>query len=391
LSKPVHVALVIQDLYRLGGQYVTALVARGLVARGYRVDLVVSKVHRDLGKERPDLRFFEVPDAVRWIHLKSRKASRNVWGLARYFRRETPNVVISMSSNYNVACGLAMCFCWRRRPWFISTEHAGTAGGLTFPGMKITKHSFVIIKRWAQAKLLKNAVQLLTVSEGIRTRMLACGWRSEQVITVFNPVVDDAFWVKRQKEPSHPWLKNKTYPVFVAAGAHVSVKGHTVLLHAFVKVTAERICRLIIFGEGKETENLKQLAKKLKISDQVDFPGFTNNLPANLKLADGFVVSSYLESFSVVLVEALACGVPVVSTNCPSGPPEILQQGKFGILCEVNNPDSLAEGMLKILNGKGITPPQVSWEPYTLERVMDTYEQVIHTVLKKGQFQKSTS
>ena len=109
-------------------------------------------------------------------------------------------------------------------------------------------------------------------------------------------------------------------------------------------------------------------------------PGFVSNLPAEIKAADAFVVSSETESFSIVLVEALAAGVPVVSTNCPLGPPDILQHGKYGILCAVNDPESLSMALQKVLDGQGIVPPRDAWEKYTLEKVMDNYECAIRRV-----------
>ena len=137
----MKVSFVIQDLFRQGAQYVRAVVARGFVQRGYDVDLVVSKVHQDLERDRPDLKPFEVPKSVRWIHLKDRKASRNVLELARYFKREKPDVVFTMSTNYDVAVGLAMWLCGKSRPKFLPVEHGAymerpvptcrsTAGGI---------------------------------------------------------------------------------------------------------------------------------------------------------------------------------------------------------------------------------------------------------------------
>ena len=119
----MKICLVIQDLYRQGAQYVTAIVARGFVQRGYQVDLVVSRVHADMSKSNPDLKSFEVPESVRWVHLGSRKASLNILELVKYFRSAQPSAVFSMSSNYDVAVGVAMWFCGSKRPKFFPVEH----------------------------------------------------------------------------------------------------------------------------------------------------------------------------------------------------------------------------------------------------------------------------
>ena len=127
----------------------------------------------------------------------------------------------------------------------------------------------------------------------------------------------------------------------------------------------------------------ERLIRDLGIEDSVSLPGFTDNLPAELKGASCFVVSSLIESFSVVLVEALASGVPVVSTDCPYGPGEILQRGKYGILVKNDDVTSLAEGILKVLRGEGIKPPPESYAPFTIDAVVDRYERAMEDVLDK--------
>lgn len=378
----MRISLVIQDLYKLGAQYVTALVARGLVVRGYQVDLVVSKVHDDLARDRPELRPFAVPDEVRWVHLNNRKASRNIWELARYFKSARPDVVMPMSSNYDLASGLAMWLCGSQRPAFMPVEHASGIGlGIIVEPRQgpLRKVFGQLISGLARCKVNRQ----LVVSEGVRQALVKLHrYSADRIGVVYNPVVDDNFYSKYAGPTAHPWLVEKACPVFVGAGAHTGFKAQDVMIQAFAIVVKKQPCRLILFGEGQLTQKLKDLAAQLGVADRVSFPGFTNNLPAELKAADAFVVSSRCESFSIVLVEALACGTPVVSTDCPSGPPEILHHGKYGILCKPDDPVVLAEGMQMILDGRGIKPPRESWEPYTLDHVMDNYEKEINFVLE---------
>ena len=144
-----------------------------------------------------------------------------------------------------------------------------------------------------------------------------------------------------------------------------------------------RKARLVIFGEGGEREFYLNLIKELGIEDSVNLPGFTDNLPAELKSASGFVVSSKVESFSVVLVEALASGVPVVSTNCPYGPAEILHSGQYGILVNNNDLDALADGITFVLSGKGVAPRPEMVSQYTVGAVVDRYEQALLDVMSR--------
>lgn len=370
----MRVSLIIQDLFRQGAQYVTAVVARGFVQRGHDVDLVVSKVHRDLVRDRPDLKPFEVPGAVRWIYLKDRKASRNVLELARYFKKEKPDVVFTMSTNYDVATGLAMWLCGKGRPKFLPVEHGAYMERLVH---------LTAVQRLRQWAWCRHVDLQLAVSEGVKQALVNVRQRfpEEKVFVVNNPAIDENFWQKLAGTAQHPWLKEKTGRVFVAAGSHVAVKRYDTLIRAFARL-ADQSARLIIFGEGPETENYKKLIAELGAQDRVSLPGFADNLPAEIKAADAFVVSSQSESFSIVLVEALAAGTPVVSTNCPLGPPEILQHGRYGLMCAVDDPGSLADALQKVLDGHAICPPREAWEKYTLDKVMDNYECAIRRVME---------
>ena len=372
----MKIALIIQDLFRQGAQYVTAVVARGFVQRGYDVDLVVSKVHRDLERDRPDLKPFEVPGAVRWIHLKDRKASRNVLELARYFKREKPDVVFSMSTNYDEAVGMAMWLCGERRPKFLPVEHGAY--------MELPVHLSLMrrLRRWVWCR---HVDLQLAVSEGVKQALVNVRRRfpEDKVFVVNNPAIDENYWQKLSGAARHPWLKEKTGKVFVAAGSHVAVKRYDVLIQAFSRLL-DQSARLIIFGEGDQTESYKNLIAELGLQDRVSLPGFAGNLPAEIKVADAFVVSSQSESFSIVLVEALAAGTPVVSTDCPLGPPEILRHGKYGLMCAVNDPVALADTLQKVVDGQMIRPPREAWEKYALDKVMDNYECAIRRVMEEN-------
>ncbi len=127
-------------------------------------------------------------------------------------------------------------------------------------------------------------------------------------------------------------------------------KDFSVLIRAFAKVRAKRDCRLVILGEGELRPELEALVRELDVQDSVQLPGFVNNPYAWMSRAELFVLSSAWEGFGNVLVEAMACGATVVSTDCPSGPSEILEGGKWGPLVPVGDVDALAERMLEALS-----------------------------------------
>ena len=178
--------------------------------------------------------------------------------------------------------------------------------------------------------------------------------------TIYNPVVT-AELVSQSRAPlDHPWLQLGAPPVILGVGRLHEQKDFPTLLRAFARVRAKREARLIILGEAKHAEyrtELTTLAAQLGIANDVMFPGFVDNPFAYMAHAAVFVLSSAWEGLPTVLIEALACGCPVVSTDCPSGPAEILENGKYGPLVPVGDDVALADAICSVLN----TPPNRDW------------------------------
>lgn len=394
---PTRISLVIQDLYLGGAQYVTAQVANGLVQRGYLVDLVVSRVHSRYMQERPDLKPFALHPGVRNVVLPHVKASRNVLALRNYFRTSRPAVVFIMQSTYLPPVILASRLC-RARPRVVVVDHSVVRphAHLDYnaddkktgrPPWLPSGFLAQFVRNTASWWSYRLADRCAGVGQGA-TDAIAVVYKvpRDRLITLCNPVVDGLFHEKLAQSPAHDWLSNKTKPVIVAAGAHTWVKRFDILLRSFSEVRKRQSCRLIVFGEGPETQRLRDQARMLNVSEDVDFPGFTSNLPAHIRQADVFVVSSRFESFSVVLVEALAAGTPVVATasaDYPSGPREILDGGRHGLLVPPEDAAALAGAIQRVLEGDGIKPTPESWAPYTIDRVLDGYLACIHGLLVK--------
>ena len=152
------------------------------------------------------------------------------------------------------------------------------------------------------------------------------------------------------REPvAHAWLRPGEPPVVLGVGKLSPQKGFDVLLRAFARVRAERPARLVILGEGPQRRALERLARELGIADDVSLPGFVANPFAWMARCAVFALSSRWEGLPSVLIEALACGCAVVSTDCPSGPAEILDGGAFGPLCPVGDAAALAGAILRVL------------------------------------------
>lgn len=376
----MKIAFLIQDLFQQGAQYVTALMIRGFVAKGYDVDLVVSKVHQDL-LVQGDIKPFEIPDKANVIILPDRRAKNNVKAIRNYLIENTPNAIVAMSSNYNLALAFAALRLPRRirKKCIISyVEHSGLAG-IDFNTMRPRRRPRLLSKQWLISKLFNHCYDVIMgVSEGT-SRAVEYMMRRKvgSVIPVYNPVIDDIFKIKIESNSKHPWLVNKNIPTIITAGAHSVIKNHMNLFNS-VKIANETTpVRLILYGKGALTESYKRWIEENGMSERISLAGHTDNLPAEIKGADAIVVSSNLESFSIVLVEALASKVPVISTACPYGPPELLQDGKYGALVPVNDAEALANAIVEQIQNPRPAAPREAWEKFTVENVVKEYEKAL--------------
>lgn len=367
----MKVTFVIQDLFALGAQYVTALMIRGFIAAGYDVDLIVSQVHQDLLNQHT-IHPFEIPHKVRVILLPFRKARWNVPTLRRYLKTTDASAVIAMSANYTTALGYA-AIGLRRKCKLVHVEHSC---------LDLAPELWMSPQARKRGLLRSRIVYMsmdaiLCVSQGTARRFKEFHpWYKKNVAVVYNPVIDDLFAckVKGNMALLHPWLSDKRCPTFVAAGAHTDCKGHITLLQAILRCNQVQKVRLVLFGRGELTETYKSFVKENHLQEVVSIAGYTDNLPLQISRADGVIISSLHESFSIVLVEALACEKPIISTNCEFGPPEILCNGEYGILVPVGDEESMAEAILKVANGGGIIPPRESWEKFTVSKIVERYE-----------------
>jgi len=166
----------------------------------------------------------------------------------------------------------------------------------------------------------------------------------DRITTIYNPVVTPEL-KNRTMEYACDWLSPGSTPVILAVGRLEQAKDFPTLLRAFARVNRMMKARLIILGEGEQRLKLLKQAQDLGISDDLYLPGFLKNPFSYMAKASVFVLSSALEGLPTVLIEALACGCPVVSTNCPSGPSEILENGRFGTLVPVGDDAALAEAI----------------------------------------------
>jgi glycosyltransferase involved in cell wall biosynthesis len=209
-------------------------------------------------------------------------------------------------------------------------------------------------------KIYQHAPCVLTVSQALADELTHMyGVPDRRIQTIYNPVLTEALPRLANEPLTHPFFEPGQPPVILSAGRLTVSKDFPTLIRAFSLVRQHRPARLVILGEGEQRPTLESLIAGLGIGADIDLRGFENNPFNYMRQASVFCLSSMYEGFGNVLVKALACGCPVVSTDCPVGPAEILANGAYGDLTPVGDSTALADALLGVLDGRGkVAPPE---------------------------------
>jgi glycosyltransferase involved in cell wall biosynthesis len=285
----------------------------------------------------------KVPDGA-GIHIL--EASRQVAAvpkLVRYLRSRPVDLLISNMEHGNVIS------VWARRlaaarTRIIVAQHCSFRDQVSRGNWK-----FNLLPKLYRATL-PRADAVVCVSNGVAGEMAdVCGLAASRMNVIHNGAMTAELKQAAEQPADHPWFALGE-PVIVAAGRLVELKDYPTLLQAFARIIRQRPARLIILGDGPLRQDLRNLAKELAIGDRVDLPGFVANPMPFMRNATAFALTSRAEGFGNVLVEAMACGTPVVSTDCPHGPAEILDYGRFGRLTPPGDPVAFADALLATLD-----------------------------------------
>ncbi len=384
-------------------QKVMLTVASALAERGYTTTLVL---HNDKGPLRR-----QVPDTVKVVKLdpiptwlariaavaadpagfiellrpvilawRPPKSLSYIFNLAHYLRREKPAVLFAATHYLNIEAILA------KRLASVPTR------------MVLSEHMH--LSRWSVAsedwrrrylppllqRMYREADAIVAVSNGVADDMATyIGIPRQSITTIYNPSVYPDLVAKAQEPLEHPWFAAGAPPVVLSVGRPGRQKDLPTLLRAFAQVRAQRSVRLIILGDVSGSDkskrrriNLMALATDLGLAADVKLQGFVQNPFTYMARAAVLVLSSRYEGFGNVIVEALACGCPVVSTDCPSGPAEILDNGRFGLLVPVGDDTAMASAIDATLDH----PPDKNRlrnraALFSYERSIDKYEEIL--------------
>jgi glycosyltransferase involved in cell wall biosynthesis len=231
---------------------------------------------------------------------------------------------------------------------------------------------------WLAKQFYPWADGIVAVSQGVGDDLAQfVDLNGKPIHVIYNPVVRPELHDLARLPLDHPWFRPGEPPVVLGVGRLNPQKDFGTLIRAFAKVVRTREARLLILGEGAQRDELEALVKELNLQQQISLPGFANDVYAYMSRASLFVLSSKWEGLPGVLIEAMCCGAPVVSTDCPSGPREILQDGKYGDLVPMDDADALADAIATNLDAGSTGPPRESWRRFEPETVVDQYLEVL--------------
>lgn len=317
--------------------------------------------------------FSRLPEGVRSVELGTAHVYSSFPALIRYLRRERPFALLSDKDRLNRIA------IWARRLSGVETRVAVRMG--TTVSENLAKRSWLDrqLQYFSIRRFYPMADAVLVPSRGAADDLIAVGRLDSDLVKVVpSPIVDDRLANLVEEVPPHPWLQDGGLPVVLGVGELCSRKDFVTLIEAFAILRKKLPARLLILGEGRKRQDLEALIARLDLQEVVDLAGFQGNPYAFMARADLFALSSRCEGAPVVLMEALACGTPAVSTDCPSGPREILQAGRLGPLVPVGDVSALAAAMEQTLR----QPPdrqrlQSGAEPYRVSHSADLYLQAM--------------
>ena len=349
------------SLFGGGGQRSMLNLAHGMAEDGHAVDLVLAQAEGAF--------LDEVREPVRVVDLKASRAITSLPALVNYLRRHQPTAMLSVFGYVNIIAIWAWRLAGVHTRLFVNEQNTVSleAGNGSNWRSRMTPQLIKRFYPWANG--------IVVVSQGVRDDLSQLtDIPNERIKVIYNAsVVESEVSEKAQAPLDDPWFELGQPPVLISVGRLQKQKDYPTLIHAFAQVRKTQMVRLVILGEGRERSRLESLIEKLGLEQDVSLPGFVANPYAYIAKASLFILSSRWEGLPTVLIEALCCGTHVVSTDCPSGPREILKDGLYGQLVPVGDANALARAIEMSLDGNTSDPPAESWRPYELKSVVSQY------------------
>ena len=371
----MHIALFLPSLEGGGAERVTVNLARGFAARGHQVDLVLAS------RTGPFLD--AVPAEVRIVDLGVRRVVRALGPLARYLRSARPDALISALDHANLIA------LWAVRRARVATRtivvvHTTMSRTIASPGAWTDRAILPPLIRHFYVRA--DAVVAVSAGAGADLRSFL-GGRVRDVHVIANPVVFSDLASDAASGTPHPWFTDGGLPVLLGVGRLWHQKNFGMLLRAFALAGLQKRARIVILGEGPLRRDLELLRAELNLDSTVALPGFARSPYPSMLRAAAFVLPSVFEALPTVLIEALALGTPVISTDCPTGPAEILEQGRWGTLVPMGDIGALARALSAAIDAapsRRNVPPEIL-RPYSVDLAIDRYLSLLESPARSRQ------
>ncbi len=408
----LHVGFVLYRLTGGGAERVMLTLAESLIERGHRIDLLVARFivayrdsltkgmrlyhprlpnsdrellrHcRERGVEVKALTINPLAAAWAWLVLRRKQLGINIKPryalfahlIARYIRQERPQVLMSALQAADTSTVYAAELTGRSVPVVVSVRNNVS---LAYTRDELSE---------ARA-LFPRADAVVAVSKGVGDEVQrSFGVKAKDVPTIYNPIPSARIWRLAQEEVAHPWFEAGEPPVILSAGRETPQKDYPTLVKAFGRVRRSVNARLVIMGSLSESYRAELIsqARGCGVEKDLGFVDFDENPFRYMRRAELFVLSSRWEGLPGVLLQALACGTPVVSTDAPHGPREILDDGRWGKLTPVGDAPALAQVMVEALSGD--RPPEAALRrraaEFSEQRAADAYLELFEKVASK--------
>jgi len=350
----------------------TMLLAEKFADLGYEIDLILAKKRGQYLQQ--------LSHNINLVDKKDKKVFLSVNSIGKYMKDTTPKVLISANERINIVALLAKKI-YKAQTKVIITIHINNTKQIRNENRGFFIYVYRKLIIFIARLTYKWADHVVTVSQGVAADAAKIfKIPPSKIKVIHNPIVTGNIEYKMKLPVDHPWLKPEEKQVILGIGRLVNQKDFYTLLSSFALVKKSMPgAKLIILGEGPQREKLEEKILALGLKEHVAMPGFVDNPYNYLYNASVFVLSSAWEGFGNVLVEAMATGTPVVSTDCPSGPAEILCDGKYGPLVSPGDIKGLATAIVKILEN----PPSSEQlkrraNDFTVEKAAEEYMKIIN-------------
>lgn len=373
LMQPKKLLFVIPSLAGGGAERVVIILLRHLNRNTFNPHLVLFEKKGEYLKD--------LPDDVKTYNLNKKSRydfPKLIWRLNRLIKHIQPQVIISFLEYANLVTLIAAKVMPSKTPLIISERN--------FLSLWIQQTRMRPIRKLFHRIFYPKANVIITLSKGVKEDLIQSFYIStDKIKTIYNPL--DLGRISQLAKEAINTPDTNNLPMLIAIGRLTAQKGYPYLLRAFKKLRDNLSVKLLILGQGKEEENLKRLTKGLKIADDVVFMGFQTNPYKYLAKASVFVLSSLYEGLGNVILEAMACGVPVVSTRCPCGPGEIITDGVNGLLVPPADESALAEAILRLLRDESLCKRLAEAgrqraQDFRVEKIIAQYEEVFLETVK---------